>query len=76
MKMIERMEKDYHIGICDDSFYNPLTQKTYKRYKIYTADGCRWENGLTFRGLQAECREYGDKFKKIVESMIRGYALH
>lgn len=65
MKMIEKMEKKYGIKIRDDSFWNPLTGKDCKRYKIYTADGCSWENGLTFRGLQAECREYGDTFKKI-----------
>lgn len=65
MSMIERMEKKYGIKIVDDSFYHPLTGRYYKRYKIYTADGCKWENGLTFRDLQKECREYGEEFIKI-----------
>ena len=65
MKMIEQMEKKYHIVIRDDSFYSPFTKRTVKCYRIYTADGCPWENGLTFRGLQAECRKYGDTFKAI-----------
>ena len=63
--MIERMEKKYGIIIEDDSFYNPLTGKDVKAYAIYTADGCRWECGLSFRGLQRECREYGDAFISI-----------
>lgn len=63
--MIEKMEKKYGIKIVDDSFYEPLSGKHVKRYKIYTADGCPWEKGLSYRGLQAECREYGETFKKI-----------
>lgn len=63
--MIKKMEKKYGIRIADDSFYNPMTGKYSKRYRIYTADGCPWENGLSYRGLQAECREYGDTFKRI-----------
>lgn len=63
--MIEKMEQKYGIKIRDDSFWNPRTQKFMKRYKIYTADGCQWENGLSFKGLQAECKKYGDVFRSI-----------
>ena len=65
MNSIEQMERKYGIKIRDDTFYDPLKNRTVKRYRIYTADGCQWENGLTFRGLQAECRKYGNTFKKI-----------
>ena len=70
MKRIEQMEKKYGIFIRDDSFYDPLKQKFCKRYRIYTADGCQWENGLSFRGLQAECKRYGDTFKKVFETTL------
>lgn len=63
--MYPKMEEKYQIRIEDDSFYHPLTGRFYKRYRIYTADGCQWENGLSFRGLQAECKKYGETFKKI-----------
>ena len=63
--MFQKMEEKYRIHVEDDSFYDPLTGRLYKRYRIYTADGCQWENGLSFRGLQAECKKYGDTFKKI-----------
>jgi hypothetical protein len=66
--MIKRLEEKYGIHIADDSFYSPLTGKFYKRYRIYTVDGCQWENGLTFRGLQAECKKYSDTFKKIASA--------
>ena len=65
MTMIAKMEQKYGIAICDDSYYDPFTMRELKRYKIYTADGCQWENNLTFRGLQAECRQHGDTFKQI-----------
>ena len=63
--MIDRMEKKYGIVIRDDSFWSPLKRKYIKCYRIYTADGCPWENGLTYRGLQMECKNYGDTFKEI-----------
>ena len=69
--MIRKMEEKYGIRIVDDSFYNPLKGKFIKRYKIYTADWCPWTNGLTFRGLQAECREHGEEFKRIAERTRR-----
>ena len=66
--MLQKMEEKYQIHIEDDSFCNPLTGRFYKRYRIYTADGCQWENGLTFRGLQAECKKFSDTFKKIASA--------
>lgn len=65
--VIEKMEQKFGIRIRDDSFWDPVKQRFLKRYKIYTADGCPWENGLSFRGLQAECRKYGNTFSKIAE---------
>lgn len=67
--MIKKMEEKYHIHIVDDSFYSPLSGKFHKRYRIYTADGCQWTNGLTFRSLQSECKEYGDTFKRIASKI-------
>ncbi len=71
-EMIKRLEEKYLIHVTDDSFYNPLTRKVCKRYRIYTADGCQWENGLTFKGLQAECKKYGETFKTIASKSLSG----
>lgn len=35
-------------------------------YKIYTADGCPWENGLrSMIGVEAECRKYTEQILEI-----------
>lgn len=65
MKGIKRLEEKYGIKVVDDSFYNPFTKKWHKLYKIYTADGCPWENGLTYRGLQQEIKVSGNIFLQI-----------
>ena len=43
MRGIRRLEEKYGIKVVDDSFYNPLTKKWYKLYKMYSADGCWWD---------------------------------
>lgn len=37
MRGIRRLEEKYGIKVVDDSFYNPLTKKWYKLYKMYSA---------------------------------------
>jgi len=65
MKGIRYLEEKYGITVTNDSFTNPLTGKYQKRYKIYTADGCLWENGLTYRGLQQEIKASTNIFLQI-----------
>lgn len=69
MTVIERLEKKYGIKVVDDSFFDPLSGRYVKRYKMYSADGCPWENGLTIKGLQAECREWGKALLEIKASV-------
>lgn len=70
-QIIKRLEKKYGIKVADDSFFHPLTGKYYKRYKMYSADGCSWENGLTLKGLQAECKTWADALLEIKEKAIK-----
>lgn len=65
MRGIRYLEEKYGIKIVDDSFYNPLTKRYHKLYKMYSADGCPWENGLTYNRLQAECKQYAETLLKI-----------
>ena len=54
-----QIEKKYGVKVVDDSFYNPIKNKYTKSYKIYSADGCPWENGLrTLKAVEAECKHY------------------
>lgn len=65
MRRIRYLEGKYGITVTNDSFTNPLTGKYQKQYKIYTADGCLWENGLTYRGLQQEIKASANIFLQI-----------
>lgn len=71
MKGIRRLEEKYGIKVVDDSFVDPLTHKYYKRYKMYSADGCPWENGMTYNDLQAECKKYAKTLLEIKENAIK-----
>ena len=69
MKGFIRLEKKYGIKVFKDEIYNPFTGRMKMRYKIYSADGCPWENGLTKAGVKKECEKYGEKLLKIKERM-------
>ena len=65
-----QLEKRYGIRIADDSYYNPYTFKWVKGYRIYTADGCQWENGLrTIKDVARECERWADAILKIKQSV-------
>ena len=71
--MIERLEKKYGIKIVDDSYWSPFSQKLLKRYKVYTADGCEWENNMTWKRLLTMIREdkpYLLEIKAIMEKKL------
>ena len=71
MRGIKRLEDKYGIKVVDDSFYNPLTKKWHKLYKMYSADGCLWENGMTYNELQAECKKNAKALLEIKENTIK-----
>ena len=61
-----QIEKTYGVKIRDDSFYNPRTGKSVKQYRIYSADGCQWENGLkSMEDVERECKEWASELKEI-----------
>lgn len=65
---LKTLEKKYKITIEPDMIYNPLTGRTKMCYRIYTADGCSWENGLSYNALIAECKKYENAFRNIYET--------
>lgn len=61
-----QLEKRYGIKIADDSYYNQMSGKFVKAYKMYSADGCCWEKGLrTLRAIEAECKTWEEQLLKI-----------
>ena len=60
------LEKKYHVHIADDSWYDPISGKIRKAYKIYSADGCPWENGLrNLAAVEKELKEWSKELGEI-----------
>ena len=65
-----QLEKKYGITIADDTFYSPRRSKFVKAYKIFSADGCPWENGLsTLKAIEKECEQWEDALLDIKKSV-------
>ena len=65
MTVAERLLNKYGVIVRDDSYWNPLKQRYVKRYKMFSADGCPWDNGLTLRQCERECERYAEVLIKI-----------
>lgn len=69
-----QIEKRWGVRIVDDEPYW-RGERLLPLYKIYSADGCTWENGLTsIKAVENECREWSDallSIKKEVEECRR-----
>lgn len=60
------LEKKYGIYIADDSYYNPITGRFVKAYRMFSADGCPWENGLkSLADVERECRLWENQLLEI-----------
>lgn len=62
----QALEKRYNCFIFIEEYFdyfNPY--RLIKRYKIVTADGNKWVNGLTYRGLQHELKVSADALRGI-----------
>ena len=65
------LEKKYGVKVRDDSYWHPLWGREMKRYKIYSADGCSWENGLSREGVKKECEKWAKELLEI-KNMCKG----
>ena len=66
MTTIERLEKKYGIKVRKD-FFSSESRK--QLYKMYSADGCPWENGLTLKGLREECKRWEKELLEIKQGV-------
>jgi hypothetical protein len=70
---IRQLELKYGIKVEDDSYYHPLLGRYVKQYKMYSADGCRWETGLpTVKAIENECKQWENVLINIKERVIHG----
>lgn len=64
MKGFKTLEKKYGIRVASEGYwYNGALQ--IETFKIFTADGCCWEKGLSRKGVKAECEKWGDALLRI-----------
>lgn len=55
-----QIEKKWGVTIIDDSYFDGF-DRYVKAYRMYSADGCSWENGLrTIKAVEEECRKWSD----------------
>ena len=58
----KQLEKKYGIKIVKDECLN--------EYKVYTADGCKWTNGLsTIKAVENECNEWSKELLAIKDNV-------
>lgn len=65
-----QLEKMYGIRIADDSWID-MSGRIRKAYKIYSADGCQWENGLrNLKAVERECVKWADALLDIKRKVL------
>ena len=64
--MFKTIEKKYGIEVFSEgAHWNPLKGRFFTTYKIYSADGCCWEKGLSREGVKREVETWGDALIQI-----------
>lgn len=64
------LEKRYGVKVVSEGVhFNPLTNKTSETFKIYSADKCKWENGLSRAGVKKECEKWARQLLEIKEKV-------
>ena len=71
MNGFKGLEKKYGIKVEEDGVYFTAIGEASPRYKIFSADGCQWENGLTRHGVKLECETYAKQLLSIKETVRR-----
>lgn len=59
MKGFLTLEKKYGITVEPDwCYYDEITGKKHQLYKMYSADGCTWNKGMTREEVKKDCEEW------------------
>lgn len=60
------LEKKYGVKIVSEGYhYNDYTGKTVETFKMYSADGCVWEKGMSRKAVKAECETWSRQLLNI-----------
>lgn len=60
------IEKKYGVKVVSEGYhYNMYLGKSVETFKMYSADGCCWEKGLSRKGVKAECEKWSKELISI-----------
>jgi len=55
------IEKKYGVKVVSEGHhYDIYACKSIETFKMYSADGCCWEKGLSRKGVKAECERWAE----------------
>ena len=52
------LEAKYGVKVVSEGHYFTLDGRSVETFKMFTADGCCWEKGLSRAGVKKECEEW------------------
>ena len=60
------IEKKYGVKVVSEGYHYSMAQgKSIETFKMYSADGCCWDKGLSRKGVKKECEEWADGLLEI-----------
>lgn len=66
MNGFKTLEKKYGITVVSEGFHwNDFVGKRIETFKMYSADGCPWEKGMTRKAVKAECEKWASQLLSI-----------
>ena len=69
MNGFKTLEKKYGVTVVSEGFHwNDSLGKRIETFKIYSADGCPWEKGLSRKGVRGECERWAKQLLVIKEN--------
>lgn len=72
IKGFKTLCQKYGIIIVSEGYhYNPCKGKSIETFRLYSADGCCWEKGLSRKDVKAECEEWAESLLKIKANVGR-----
>lgn len=69
MNGFKTLEKKYGITVISEGFHwNDFLGKRIETFRMYSADGCPWEKGLSKKGVRLECERWAKQLLAIKEN--------
>ena len=61
MNGFKTLEKKYGITVVSEGIHwNQWSGKSVETFRMYSADGCPWEKGLSRKGVRLECERWAN----------------